>query len=66
METYFINTLGRLCYPKPHQGPLVNIQRDRRDPREMSETRLCFRVAGTHILKAKEVCFQSFKKNLKR
>ena len=37
METYFIDTLGRFCYPAPYRGPLVNLQRDRRDPKEQSE-----------------------------
>ena len=36
LETYFIDTLGRFCYPKPYRGPLVNLQRDRRDPKEIS------------------------------
>ena len=37
METYFIDTLGRFCYPAPYRGPLVNLQRDRRDSKEQSE-----------------------------
>ena len=42
IETYFIDTLGRFCYPKPYRGPLVNLQRDRRDPKEQSEMLLRF------------------------
>ena len=42
METYFIDTTGRFCFPKPYQGPLVNIQRDHRDPHERSEESLRF------------------------
>ena len=26
METYFIDTLGRFCYPAPYRGPLVNLE----------------------------------------
>ena len=48
METYFIDTLGRFCYPAPYRGPLVNLQRDRRDPKEQSENLLRFYEDNPH------------------
>ena len=49
METYFIDTLGRFCYPAPYRGPLVNLQRDRRDPKEQSENLLRFYEENPHL-----------------
>ena len=49
IETYFIDTLGRFCYPKPYRGPLVNLQRDRRDPKERSEMLLRFYEGNPHF-----------------
>ena len=53
METYFIDTLGRFCYPAPYRGPLVNLQRDRRDPKEQSAKLLRFYEDNPHY-KGKE------------
>ena len=49
METYFIDTLGRFCYTAPYRGPLVNLQRDRRDPKEQSEKLLRFYEDNPHL-----------------
>jgi len=49
IETYFIDTLGRFCYPAPYGGPLVNLQRDRRDPKEQSEMLLRFYEGNPHL-----------------
>ena len=49
LETYFIDTLGRFCYSKPYRGPLVNLQRDSRDPKEQSEMRLRFYEENPHF-----------------
>jgi len=49
METYFIDRMGRFCFPEPYQGPLVNIQRDHRDPHERSEESLRFYEENPHF-----------------
>ena len=49
METYFIDNTGRFCFPKPYQGPLVNIRRDHRDPHERSEETLRFYEENPHF-----------------
>ena len=49
METYFIDNTGRFCFPKPYQGPLVNIRRDHRDPHERSEESLRFYEENPHF-----------------
>lgn len=49
IETYFIDRMGRFCFPEPYQGPLVNIRRDHRDPHERSEESLRFYKENPHF-----------------
>ena len=49
METYFIDTIGRFCCLEPYQGPLVNLQRDRRDTQERSEATSLFYEENPHF-----------------
>lgn len=49
METYFIDTIGRFCCLEPYQGPLVNLQRDRRDSKERSEASSLFYEENPHF-----------------
>ena len=63
METYFIDTLGRFCYPAPYQGPLVNLRRDRRDPKERSEEASLFYEENPHF-KGEEGVISIVQKNI--
>ena len=49
METYFIDTIGRFCYPAPYRGPLVKLQWDRRDTKERSEASSLFYEENPHF-----------------
>ena len=49
METYFIDRMGRFCFTEPYRGPLVNIQRDCRDPHERSQGALRMYEKNPHF-----------------
>ena len=49
IEIYFIDILGRFCLPEAYQGPLVNFNRDFRDPEQQREQSLQYYEDNPHL-----------------
>lgn len=49
IEIYFIDILGRFCIPARYQGPLVNFNRDFRDPEQQRKLKLQYYEKNPHL-----------------